>query len=268
MKKLTENNIFDIPYKILNPGGNKTAIVLGNEYNEKEKKKINNYILKENADVEQVGFIDTTEKKLEMAGGEFCANAARCAVWQYLKGKEGKIELSVSGLKNKIKGGITQGKSVYIEMIINKKIEDIINKNGIFNLIQLEGILLAVIDEENSKHYIERLKKDIDKSKEELKGIMRKFDTSEKAVGVILLEKIKNKIKINPVIWVKTIDTLYYETACGSGSLATAIYKNHVEGIDNLIIIQPSGYSIDINLYKQRDIIKKAVILGKVIEEE
>ena len=55
-------------YKILNPGGNKTALVFGNEYNAEEKKIINNEILKNNKDVEQVGFISLTKQNLEMAG--------------------------------------------------------------------------------------------------------------------------------------------------------------------------------------------------------
>ena len=72
--QIIRNNILDTNYKILNPGGNKTAIVIGNEYSKKEKKQINDKILMENLDVEQVGFIDTKEIKLEMAGGEFCIN--------------------------------------------------------------------------------------------------------------------------------------------------------------------------------------------------
>ena len=65
----------------------------------------------------------------------------------------------------------------------------------------------------------------------------------------------------------KTIDTLYYETACGSGSLATAIYKNSTQGIEKLEIMQPSGYSISINLDKKQDVVEKARITGKVEEE-
>ncbi len=92
--------------------------------------------------------------------------------------------------------------------------------------------------------------------------------TEEKAVGIILLENENGKIKINPIIWVKTVDTLYYETACGSGSLATAIYKKYAEGIEKIDILQPSGYSININLKMQNDYIKEAVVQGKVLEEE
>lgn len=261
-------NIDNIDYKILNPGGNKTAIVIGNEYSKEEKKQINDSILNEISDVEQVGFIDTKENKLEMAGGEFCVNATRCAIWQYLEGKQGEIELVVSGCKNKIKGGITKEKIVYVDMQIDKKITDLIDIEGIFNLVKLDGILLAVVNEKDSKEFIRSLKEDENKSKKELKEIMSKFDTEEKALGIILLEKEETETKINPIIWVKEIDTLYYETACGSGSLATAIYKKYSEGIENMGVVQPSGYTINVNLYMQNDYIEKATILGKVIQEK
>ena len=264
MKKLESKNV---NYKILNPGGNKTAIVFRNEYSDKEKKKINDEILKENSTIEQVGFISAKENKLEMAGGEFCVNATRCAIWEYLKGESGEIELNVSGCKDKIIGGITNKKDVYVNMQINKKMSDIIEKNAKFNFVKLDGILLVVVNEENSKGYIEELKNNEEKAKLKLKKIMKNFNTDEKAVGIILLEKENKKIKINPIIWVKTIDTLYYETACGSGSLATAIYKNHMEEIEKLEIIQPSGYSINVNLNRKKEYIENAIISGKVMEE-
>lgn len=253
----------EVEYKIFNPGGNKTAIVIGDEYTMQEKKQINDAILKENLEVEQVGFISKKENKLQMAGGEFCVNATRCAIWEYLKGESGEIELNVSGYSDKIKGGITKQKEVYVELKMNKKISDIVEKNGRFNLVKLDGIVLAVVDEENAKEDIEKLRKDETKAKNELKEIMKTFDIAENAVGIILLERENAKIKINPIIWVKTIDTLYYETACGSGSLATAIYKNYSEGIENLEVLQPSGYSIYINLKKEN-----ARIAGKVVEEK
>lgn len=258
----------NINYKIFNPGGNKTALVIGNCYGIEERKQINDKILKQNQDVEQVGFLDAKENSLEMAGGEFCVNATRCAIWEYLKGEKGEVKLKVSGYNGIINGGITEEKDVYVDMKINKKISDIINKKGIFNFVNLDGILLLVVDEENSKCYIDKLRKDEEKTKEELKGIMKKIDTNENAVGIILLEKENKKTKINPIIWVKTVDTLYYETACGSGSLATTIYKNYLEDIESLEILQPSGYSINVKLDKKEDYIKKAIISGKVIKED
>ena len=97
---------------------------------------------------------------------------------------------------------------------------------------------------------------------------MEKFDTNQKAVGIILLEKYKDIIKIYPIIWVKAIDTLYYETACGSGSLATLIYKNYIDSVEKLEVLQPSGDVIKVELNKIKNIIQNATISGKVIEEE
>ena len=113
----------------------------------------------------------------------------------------------------------------------------------------------------------EKIIKDEKQVKVKLKEIMRSFDTPENALGIILLEKENGKTKINPIIWVKTIDTLYYESACGSGSLATAIYKSYIEEIDVLEVLQPSGYTTNINLIKNKEYIQNAIISGKVIEE-
>ena len=61
----------DISYKIYNPAGNITALVLGDEYNLNQKKLINNMIMKKEPKVEQVGFVSKKYKRLTMAGGEF-----------------------------------------------------------------------------------------------------------------------------------------------------------------------------------------------------
>lgn len=258
----------EFKYKVLNPGGNKTAIVIGDEYTKEEKKMINDKVLDKNKDIEQVGFISTSKNSLNMAGGEFCVNASRCAVWEYLGGEEGEIELSVSGVKERLKGRIDKEKKVYIKLPIEKELNELIKIKDKYNFVNLEGILLCVIDEENSKEYIRKLKENEEKTKLDLREIMKKFETNEKAVGIILLEKRNEKIKINPIIWVKSVDTLYYETACGSGSLATAIYINKAKGINKIDVLQPSGYEINVNLNIENNYIKDTVICGKVMEEE
>ena len=260
-------NKMKLNYKIFNPGGNKTAIVIGNKYTQEERKKINDNILNTNIGIEQVGFVDQQNYRLEMAGGEFCVNATRCAIYQYLQGKEGKIKITVSGTKEKLLGGINKEKNVYVTMKINKKINQILNKRDCYNLIKLDGILLIVLSERDSEKYIRGLKQNEKETKLKLKEIMKKFKTNEKAIGIILLEQEQENLKINPVIWVKTIDTLYYETACGSGSLATAIYKYSKYGIDNFKIMQPSGDFLNIRLNVIEDYIKESTIEGKVVEE-
>ena len=82
-------NLEKISYQIFNPGGNKTALVKGSDYTASQKQRINQMIMAKNPEVEQVGFLNQRTNRLEMAGGEFCMNATRCAVFAYANGKEG-----------------------------------------------------------------------------------------------------------------------------------------------------------------------------------
>ncbi len=261
-------SIGEIQYKILNPGGNKTALINSNEYTDNQKRLINKMIMEKNPQVEQVGFLSNKSNQLEMAGGEFCMNGARCAIFEYLKGKEGKIELSVSGTDKKLIGRILNDKKVEIQLEIDKNIYDLFEIRNDFTCIKIDGILIAILDEEKSKTYIQQLKKNEEKTKNELKKLMiTELDSEEKAIGIMLLEKESDKIKINPIVWVKEINTVFYETACGSGSLGIAIY-NYLKNKNKTIeIIQPSGYSINIELEENKNYIKKAIING-IVEEE
>ena len=79
---------------------------------------------------------------------------------------------------------------------------------------------------------------------------------------VIFLEKQKNVTKIYPIVWVREIETLYYETACGSGTIAAFTYLYNKENINQTSILQPSGYYLDVE-----KIDNSIIICGPVIEE-
>ena len=270
--KETINDLFSIKkidYKILNPGGNKKALINGIGYTNNQKKLINDMIMNNYPQVEQVGFLSDKENRLEMAGGEFCINGARCAIFEYLKGKEGKIELSVSGTDKKIIGKVLKNRNVEVKLNINKKISDLIEIKNDFMCIKIDGILIAVLDEEKSKKYIQKLKENEQATKIELKQLMiNDINSDEKAIGIILLEKVSQKIKMNPIVWVKEINTIFYETACGSGSIGTAIYNYLKNSQKEIKLVQPSGYSIYVRLEIKGEYIENAVIRGIVIEEE
>lgn len=70
--------------------------------------------------VEQVGFIDYSPTRLVMAGGEFCGNATRCAAFLTLKGKPGKVSISVSGTNQNLKARIDRQSMVWAQMPILK----------------------------------------------------------------------------------------------------------------------------------------------------
>ena len=59
-----------IKYKIYNPAGNITALVIGDKYTKEEKRLINDKIMEKEPNVEQVGFLSEEEVKM-IANGNF-----------------------------------------------------------------------------------------------------------------------------------------------------------------------------------------------------
>lgn len=70
-------------------------------------------------------------------------------------------------------------------------------------------------------------------------------------------------IKIHPVVWVKSIDTLFYETSCGSGTIAYLIILDITENKDiEIDILQPSNKLIKAGIKLDGHNIEKAYISG------
>ena len=223
-----------VEYCIFNPGGNITALVFNNHYEHHEKKIINDIILNKHSDVEQVGFIGRDEFDLQMAGGEFCGNATRCAVKYYIKDSlEKEISIKVSGMKEKLISGINGDNEIWVDIPI--KAAENTEYNGI-DIVKLDGITHIVFDEKQSKKYLK--KKEL--LKEYAKKIIDEFKIDDSAVGVLFTEKDNEVIKLYPIVWVKEIDTLFFETACGSGTVAVSACSTG----NKFNVFQPSGYTI------------------------
>ena len=273
----------NIEYKIYNPGGNKTGLVENKNYTDYDKKKINEYILNKNEDVEQVGFISKVNgmNYLEMAGKEFCINASRCAAYKFLNGNKGTVNFKVSGATEILTGRIENENTVFVDLKINKLSKDfVISDTDVLDenikIVNLDGITQIIINEDKSKKYISKLKSDEEKTKQELKELIIKIENaiskkdyfiSKQAVGIILLENENGKTKINPVVWVRQTDTLYYETSCGSGSIATGIYKYLETKNKEYEIKQVSGYSVFVKLDAIDNKINSVEVSGEVAVE-
>lgn len=257
-----EKKVQKIEYSICKPGGNDTAFVYGMDYGKGEKKIINDIIMKEHSNVEQVGFIDfNKEPELQMAGGEFCGNATRSAAYYYLGGKEGELTIKVNE-KDHIKAGVYQNGDAWCEIPLYHGPDTIIKKEEGIYQVRMSGMVSIVIEEEKAKKYIQN-KETI---KEEAMNFIKKYSLlQEEAVGVMFLENIEGKLKINPVVWVKSIDTLFYETACGSGTTATAMVQSYLESESLKIeILQPSKFSIFANVTNNNGNIENVIISGKI----
>lgn len=267
IKQLEENETMKRNYKIYIPSGNPTALVDGIVNNQTIRTKINDEIMKENDIVEQVGFInkDINNPKLIMAGGEFCGNATRSAIYSYLNGKSGNIEIKVSGVKDKLNGGIDDLGNTWVNMPIikgdfSKSVTKINNKSAI---VKLYGITHLIVETKDIN---------LNYSKEELKEIAFKilkenYLTNEDAAGVMFIEHGEDGIKLTPIVYVKLVNTLFYETACGSGTTAVGIYESFKnKKCINENIIQPSNEIINVQTDVENNQILNAKISGKVYE--
>lgn len=222
------------------PSGNDTALVMEDVKKNTTKKIINDTIMQENPNIEQVGFLSKTEHKLNMASNEFCGNATRCAIYEYLDGMEGKIDIEVSGCGRALQGGII-GENVYLEYQIVNKNKFTILENEYYK-VELDGITHLVVSENEFRKYINRDMKQVGFE------LLEKYNLRENlANGVMFLEKVADKLKIHPIVWVKDIDTLFYETACGSGSIAIGIVMTEIAKKDICFsLLQPSGKVIEV----------------------
>ncbi len=253
----------EFSYQIFLPGGNATALVFDSENNLQFRKTINDTIMKTFPYIEQVGFLssDTEKPELIMAGNEFCGNATRCAAWHFLKGIPGEIKIKVSGVDRMLKAGVTKEYEAWAEMPVNNHLTDIKEVSDGFYLVEMEGISHIVIIPEQSKKYIGQA--DI---KALGKEILTKYQLLDvPAAGVIFIEAETGTYKIHPCVYVSAINTLFYETACGSGTIATGLViamlrKKSVE----IPIMQPSSKIIKAIVCCEDSTVTKALISGKI----
>lgn len=239
-----------VKYMIYNPAGNITALVIGDKYSVEQKRIINNEIMMKEPKVEQVGFLSNEDVKLTMAGGEFCGNATRCAVSYYIK-KQKSLEIQINN--QKLQAGMDENENIWCEIPIEQyKIAEL-DKN-IYKVI-LKGITIIVIKNIKQNNNLKQL----------AKKIIRYYNIDDEAVGVMFENKIKEYIEIYPVVWVKNINTLFLENACGSGTIGVTMLESYLNKESNKYSIkQPSGEFLDTEITIKNNIITKAILKGKI----
>lgn len=249
----------ELTYSIYYPGGNTTALVNQLILNPALKKRINDKIMAVNPQVEQVGFLSQRSYRLEMAGGEFCGNATRCATFYYLRGQTGKINLKVSGVSNKLTAGVDRKGNVWAQMPIYKNLNKIKTSNS-YTIVPLQGII-QVITELNFSPAVKSLKN-------RAKNILKKFKllTTTPAAGVIFTQQQRKIIKIYPIVWVRDIKTFFYETACASGTAAVGMFESITTKKKNitLLIQQPSKFFISVSVKRQQNTFSSVIINSSI----
>lgn len=223
-------------------GGNGTAIevidqsLLRSEYAVRGKK------LGKKAEplgAEQAGFLISAERHFEMAGGEFCGNASRSvAILLSMIEKSEKVSFTVSGFSGQVGAEVKSLGDNRFDVTCrfpglpttSRKV--VLQDNTPTTIVDLGGIVHVVI---------EGSLPEADEYRKQHREIARYLGLSEKdAVGVIWITRQKNAVLIHPVVWVRDVDTFFYEQSCGSGSIAAS----KVTGLSN--ITQPTGQTISV----------------------
>ena len=252
-------------FTVFRPGGNDTCLVSTDVIPSAEERiRINNFMQQIYPNIEQVGFVkfDLLLPELMMAGGEFCGNATRSAAWQSLNGKQGDVQIKVSGVKQRLRAGVTEKQEAYAQMPIYRDPQNISKdpKNLGNYTVRMEGITHYL---DFDTFQLEGLSAEEIKAKSMQKIRQRGLD-QEPAAGIIYVSISENGYEIIPVVYVRDVDSLYLETACGSGTtaLGMALALQSGRSIKEIPVLQPSGMSIEISVDYDGKEFKYAQIQG------
>lgn len=257
-----EPESMQVQYSVVRPGGNDTGLVVGIERDPNKRKVINDQVMAQHANVEQVGFVDLDHEnpELMMAGGEFCGNATRSTAWQVLAGKPGEILIKVSGVESKLRAGVDEEGNAWAQMPIYADPSRITFLDDGRAVVAMEGITHVVMDDIYPEASPEQLKQIAHKLLKEL-GLAE----SVAASGVMFLAPSESGVRMRPVVLVRDIDTLFYETACGSGTTAIGLLEALKKGGSvDLAVIQPTGMPINIKVSFDGTEFQQAIISGPI----
>lgn len=213
-----------ISYKLVDTAGQITAVVLG-EIKRIDRARVSNRLMGNDPKIEQVVF--ASRNKIQTMGNELCINGSLAGA--YLLDKKYVL---ISGV-NKFVKFQKQMSAESIRFPLN------ILKMKRKNIILFNGIVYIISN--NNQVF----------NKEFLKNLTAKYKVP--ASGAVSFRG--NKIK--PLIYVMATNSLIWENACGSGSLAYSIYSGCSK------ILQPSGQIISITKNKISFTIKVPV---KIVE--
>ena len=251
-----------------NPAGNITVFVLNPPLNPRERAKAVKALLADgDLRAEQVGFVLPPEQpdalwRLEMMGGEFCGNAARSfglliARRTGLSGRH-TFMIAVSGMAAPLPVHI-DAETGTAEVVIPAPLSE--------SLVEFEGRHLFLYEFEGISHIIAP---DTQAGEPLVRALIHQAETGRPrtarhmdALGVMFYDTGTHYTQ--PAVWVRSTDTLVFESSCGSGSAALGVWsaKDMPEADNGFMFPQPGGV-IAVNIVKRGGIIQSLSIGGAV----
>lgn len=250
------------------PGGNDTAIVF-DKIARIFYAKVGTQIQLKYPNIEQVMFVEKGKHlatRGQMVGGEFCGNATRAYAYVIAGGVEGALDVEVSGSKDLLAVHLTATSSrAAMPIISDFEAVKLLEKN--LYQVHLEGISYIVARPDHPIALSIVRKKNDNQKKREARKVLDQYGLSQgPACGVIILKQNHIETAIEPFVYVRDAETMYYETACGSGSTAAALVISHESknSVVALPILQPSGMNLVLDIDRSETSYLSAYVGGCV----
>ena len=237
------------------PAGNVTLLVETPVPKEQYHTVANRLLAMEELRGEQVGFLTEPAMggavRLEMMGGEFCGNAARCVGYYHARKTGGGrlVPVEISGCGDVLQVEV-DGDSAWAEMPIPMSVSPVEVGGLPMTAVRFEGILhlvaaMAPLPQERVAAL--------------LPALAERF--SAPAVGLLFLEAGG----MTPAVYVRETGSLVWENSCASGSaaVACALTMRETDGIFRQNLQQPGG-SISTEVIRRNGCTVSLRIGGKV----
>ena len=264
----------------VSPSGNMT-ILIWSEVERSKQAKIANILMDVtyHLGAEQVGYVEASQNPkavahLQMMGGEFCGNATRSLAFMLvarnfpnitIKESLAKFYLTVSGVEEPLEVEVECDKnqnplSAKVEMPIYKRIDSVCRREGA-EVVSLEGISHIIVDSEKRAFKKESYREDFI-------ALRDHFNLQDKEAVGVMWRGVRGdgSLSLEPVVWVKETDSYYYETSCGSGTMALALSlaKENSSRYQEFKIYQPSKKYITAIVERDDNQFLKGYIKGSV----
>ena len=284
---------------VADPAGNITAFVLdGSQYTADERPLMAQKIMEREIPfcapdapprlvrVEQAGFMMRPDKpdkpegegawRLEMAGGEFCGNAARsfALLAARMSGKwpaAGPLRLSVevSGAAKPLEACIQQntggqdGASISMPLPVAKSTVCALGRElPVYHFEGISHVIAAGIEPDRAAFFAIRAAVETGFG---INGLTTGFPS---AIGVMFCPTGQEIFSMIPAVYVYNPETFMFESSCGSGSAAFAYHYFEDKEDGGAVVIRQPGGTIEAVVQKEAGRITGVEIGGPVVLSE
>ncbi|MBQ4567327.1 MAG: hypothetical protein IJA79_04265 [Desulfovibrio sp.] len=255
------------------PGGNTTLFLPAADVPSRQQASLASHVLGERfLSAEQAGFVDIAQRRLRMAGGEFCVNASRAfgALLALRECERSPRQALLDGMAQASYGGEAYEHRCEI-MVSGWQSPVVLHVHGCapcwevtaslrlpllhprqsgpgMTLVRLPGISHMLLDA--TMHPMPEAHQ---QALEQTMLLLRQTWQLENdvAVGAIWWREVQGQLEMFPLVHVRDPRSICLESACGSGALALALALSQSGGKRRFDILQPSGSLLHVALREE-----------------